>query len=44
MNAEFDVMGIVISTDRLILRPWQMSDVDDMLNPFICFSPCIFIK
>ena len=32
MNAEFDVTGIVFSTDRLILRPWQMSDVDDMFE------------
>ena len=32
MNAEFDVTGIVIETDRLILREWKMSDVDDMFE------------
>ena len=32
MNAEFDVTGIVIETDRLILREWKTSDVDDMFE------------
>ena len=32
MNAKFDVTDIVIETERLILREWQMSDVDDMFE------------
>ena len=32
MNAEFDVTGIVIETDRLILREWKISDADDMFE------------
>ena len=30
MNAPIDVTGIRIETERLILRPWQESDADDM--------------
>lgn len=29
MNAKFDITGIVIETDRLILREWTLSDLDD---------------
>ena len=29
MNAPFDVTGVCIETERLILRPWQESDVED---------------
>ena len=29
MNAEFDVTNVIIETNRLILRPWKLSDVDD---------------
>ena len=32
MNAIFDVTGIVIETNRLILREWNMNDVDDMFE------------
>ena len=32
MNAEFDVTGIVIETSKLILREWNMNDVDDMFE------------
>ena len=30
MNAAFDVTNIVIETERLILRPWKISDVEDL--------------
>ena len=30
MNAEFDVTGIRIETERLLLRPWQEEDVSDL--------------
>ena len=30
MNAEFNVTGIRIETDRLLLRPWQEEDVSDL--------------
>lgn len=29
MNAEFDVTGIELETERLLLRPWAIRDVDD---------------
>ena len=29
MNAPFDVTGIRIETDRLVLRPWQPEDLED---------------
>ena len=29
MNPEIDVSSIVLKTERLILRPWRMSDLDD---------------
>ena len=29
MNAQIDISGIVLKTERLILRPWQQSDLDD---------------
>lgn len=32
MNAEFDVTGVIIETDRLILRCWQLSDVNDLFE------------
>ena len=30
MNAEFDVTGIRIETERLLLRPWQEEDISDL--------------
>lgn len=32
MNAEFDVTGVVIKTERLTLRPWKESDLDDFFE------------
>lgn len=32
MNAPIDVTGIRIETDRLILRPWKESDLDDFFE------------
>ena len=32
MNAEFDVTGVVIETERLTLRPWKESDLDDFFE------------
>lgn len=29
MNAQFDISGIRIATDRLVLREWTMDDLDD---------------
>ena len=29
MNAKFDITGIVIETERLILREWSLKDLDD---------------
>ena len=29
MNAVFDITGVVLETPRLILREWQLSDLDD---------------
>ena len=29
MNAQIDISGITLKTDRLILRPWQQTDLDD---------------
>ena len=29
MNAPFDITGIEIETNRLLLRPWKMEDLDD---------------
>ena len=32
MNAKFDVTGVVIETDRLILREWKLDDLDDFFD------------
>ena len=32
MNAKFDVTNIVIETERLILRPWAIDDLDDFFE------------
>ena len=32
MNADFDVTGLRIETPRLILRPWQESDLEDFFE------------
>ncbi len=32
MNAPFDVAGVLIETDRLILREWCYSDLDDLFE------------
>lgn len=29
MNAEIDISNVVLRTERLILRPWRESDLDD---------------
>lgn len=29
MNADFDITNVVLTTERLLLRPWQLSDQDD---------------
>ena len=29
MNAQIDITGIVLQTERLILRPWHQEDLDD---------------
>ena len=30
MNIPFDITGITIRTGRLLLRPWQAEDLDDL--------------
>ena len=32
MNAEFDVTGIVLESERLLLREWKLSDLDDLFE------------
>ena len=32
MNAEFDITGVRLETERLILREWNLDDVDDMFE------------
>lgn len=32
MNAEFDITGIVLETERLILREWNIEDLDDFFE------------
>ena len=32
MNAKFDVTGIRLETDRLILREWNLNDLDDLFE------------
>ena len=32
MNAEIDVTGVVIETERLIIREWYLSDLDDFFE------------
>ena len=32
MNAEFDVTGVVLESERLILREWYLSDLDDLFE------------
>lgn len=30
MNAEIDIRGVTLRTDRLLLRPWRETDVEDL--------------
>lgn len=32
MNAQFDISGTRLESDRLILREWELSDVDDLFE------------
>ena len=32
MNAEFDVTGVILETDRLLLREFKLSDLDDLFE------------
>ena len=29
MNADIDISNVVLRTERLILRPWRMDDLND---------------
>jgi len=29
MNADIDIRNVILKTDRLILRPWRLADLDD---------------
>ena len=32
MNVEIDISGVVLKTERLILRPWEQADLDDFYD------------
>lgn len=32
MNLEIDISNVVIKTERLILRPWKETDLDDFFE------------
>ena len=32
MNAEIDISNVVLKTQRLVLRPWRESDLDDFFE------------
>lgn len=32
MNAEIDITNVIITTERLVLRPWRTSDLDDFFE------------
>jgi len=32
MNAQIDITGIILKTERLILRPWRQEDLDDFFE------------
>lgn len=32
MNAEIDISNIKLETERLILRPWEITDLDDFFE------------
>ena len=32
MNAEIDISNVVLRTERLVLRPWRESDLDDFFG------------
>ncbi|NMA05074.1 MAG: GNAT family N-acetyltransferase [Acholeplasmataceae bacterium] len=32
MNAKIDISNVIIKTERLILRPWTLEDLDDFYN------------
>ena len=29
MNAKIDISNVILKTNRLILRPWRLEDLDD---------------
>ena len=31
MNKEINIEGVLLKTDRMILRPWEEGDLDDLL-------------
>ena len=32
MNAEIDISNVVLTTERLVLRPWRQSDLEDFFE------------
>ena len=32
MNANIDISGIILKTDRLTLRPWRQEDLEDFFE------------
>ena len=32
MNAEIDISNVIIKTERLVLRPWKLDDLDDLFE------------
>ena len=38
MNAAIDITGIVLTTERLVLRPWRMDDLNDFFENVCCYD------
>ena len=32
MNTEINISNVILETERLILRAWEITDLDDCLN------------
>ena len=32
MNVEIDISNVILETERLILRAWKITDLDDFLS------------
>ena len=32
MNPEIDISNVILKTERLLIRPWRQSDIDDFYS------------